>query len=97
MEVEGGNIRDMKMKNSRKAAAFINLGLLFIALFFINVLVNSSLGGLRRYTYFDLTEDKRFSLTEGTDRILQKMTEKIENSNEGVEGDFEQGGIFIQV
>lgn len=97
MEVEGGNIRDMKMKNSRKAAAFINLGLLFVALFFINVLVNSSLGGLRRYTYFDLTEDKRFSLTEGTDRILQKMTEKIENSNEGVEGDFEQGGIFIQV
>ena len=80
----------MKLKNSRKAAAILNLGLLFIALFFINILVNSSLGGLRSYTYFDLTEDKRFSLTEGTDRILEKMSEKIENSNEGIEGDFEQ-------
>ena len=85
------------MKNSRKATAFLNLGLLFIALFFINILVNSSLGGLRRFTYFDLTEDKRFSLTEGTEQILGKMVEKIEKSNSEVEGDFEQGGIFIQV
>ncbi len=87
----------MKMKQSRKITAFINLGLLLIVLFFVNVLVNSSLGGLRRYTFFDLTEDKRFSLTPGTEFILEKMTERIENSNAGVDGDFEQGGIFIQV
>lgn len=87
----------MKMKQSRKITAFINLGLLLIVLFFVNVLVNSSLGGLRRYTFFDLTEDKRFSLTPGTELILEKMTERIENSNAGVDGDFEQGGIFIQV
>ena len=87
----------MKMKQSRKITAFINLGLLLIVLFFVNVLVNSSLGGLRRYTFFDLTEDKRFSLTPGTEFILEKMTERIENSNAGVDGDFEQGGIFVQV
>lgn len=87
----------MKMKQSRKITAFINLGLLLIVLFFVNVLVNSSLGGLRRYTFFDLTEDKRFSLTPGTELILEKMTERIENSNAGVDGDFEQGGIFVQV
>ena len=87
----------MKMKQSRKITAFINLGLLLIILFFVNVLVNSSLGGLRRYTFFDLTEDKRFSLTPGTELILEKMTERIENSNSGVDGDFEQGGIFVQV
>lgn len=85
------------MKQSRKITAFINLGLLLIVLFFVNVLVNSSLGGLRRYTFFDLTEDKRFSLTPGTEFILEKMTERIENSNAGVDGDFEQGGIFVQV
>ncbi len=85
------------MKQSRKITAFINLGLLLIVLFFVNVLVNSSLGGLRRYTFFDLTEDKRFSLTPGTELILEKMTERIENSNAGVDGDFEQGGIFVQV
>lgn len=87
----------MKMKQSRKITAFINLGLLLIILFFVNVLVNSSLGGLRRYTFFDLTEDKRFSLTPGTELILEKMTERIENSNAGVDGNFEQGGIFVQV
>lgn len=87
----------MKMKQSRKITAFINLGLLLIVLFFVNVLVNSSLGGLRRYTFFDLTEDKRFSLTPGTELILEKMTERVENSNAGVDGDFEQGGIFVQV
>lgn len=87
----------MKMKQSRKINAYINLGLLLIVLFFVNVLVNSSLGGLRRYTFFDLTEDKRFSLTPGTELILEKMTERIENSNAGVDGDFEQGGIFVQV
>ena len=87
----------MKMKQSRKITAVINLGLLLIVLFFVNVLVNSSLGGLRRYTFFDLTEDKRFSLTPGTEFILEKMTERIENSNAGVDGDFEQGGIFVQV
>lgn len=85
------------MKQSRKINAYINLGLLLIVLFFVNVLVNSSLGGLRRYTFFDLTEDKRFSLTPGTELILEKMTERIENSNAGVDGDFEQGGIFVQV
>lgn len=85
------------MKQSRKITAFINLGLLLIVLFFVNVLVNSSLGGLRRYTFFDLTEDKRFSLTPGTELILEKMTERVENSNAGVDGDFEQGGIFVQV
>ncbi len=87
----------MKMKQSRKITAFINLGLLLIVLFFVNVLVNSSLGGLRRYTFFDLTEDKRFSLTPGTELILEKMTQRIETSNAGVDGDFEQGGIFVQV
>ena len=94
---DDGKFEKMKAKNTRKTTAFINLALLFVVLFFLNILVNSNLGGLRRYSYLDLTEDKRYSLTDGTNTILEKMVDRIENSNEGTEGDFEQGGIFIQV
>lgn len=64
-------------KNNRKAQSLIQVGLFIGILIFINVLANIRINGKSFYTYFDLTEEKRFSLTEGTENLLSELEEEI--------------------
>jgi len=55
----------------------IRIILLIGILIFINVLANSRIGGQALYGYLDLTEEKRFSLTNGTRVLLRNLDDVV--------------------
>ena len=59
------------MVKSRKIQSLVNLGLLIGILVFVNILGNYF------YNHIDLTEDKRFTLTQPTKKLLSELDEVV--------------------
>jgi len=66
-----------KQRNIRKIQSLVQLGLFAGILLFINVLANARIGGQAMYTYLDMTEEKRFTLTDPTVRLLEGLDEVV--------------------
>jgi ABC-2 type transport system permease protein len=64
-------------KNSKKAQSLLQLGLILGIIIFINILGNARLGGKAMYTYFDLTEEKRYTLTKPTNELLEELDDVV--------------------
>lgn len=70
--------------------------MLFVGiLLFINILANARFGGRSLYTYFDLTEEKRFTLTQGTQNLLAELDDVV-YVNILLEGEFPAGFKRLQ-
>lgn len=66
-----------KKKNSKKSQSLIQLVLFAGILLFLNILANARIGGKAMYTYFDLTEEKRYTLTEPTENLLEDLDDVV--------------------
>ena len=60
-----------------KVQTLINLGLLAVILVLVNILANARFGDRAMYGYIDLTEDKRFTLTQGTKQLVRNLDEVV--------------------
>ena len=61
------------LEQKHRIQSWIQLALAVLLLVIINVLANSRLGGVRLYTAVDLTEDRRFTLTDNTVEQLSAL------------------------
>lgn len=61
----------MNKKNNKRTQSFINLGLVIGIALFMNIL------GSLFYNYYDMTEEKRFTLTDPTRELLQNLDEVV--------------------
>ena len=79
-------------KQSKRAQSLIQLGLIIGILIIINIL-----GGWK-FSYFDLTEDKRFSLTKPTKDLIKELNKTDERVSIEVylEGEFPAGFKRLQ-
>lgn len=66
----------MDRSNHRRQAILI-VGIALIAVVLINVLANSRFGDFSLYGQLDLTEEKRFTLTPATERLLESLDEIV--------------------
>lgn len=82
-------------KSSRRFQSLIQLGLFIGIILFINILANVRFGNTALYTTLDLTEEGRFTLTEGTRNLLQDLDEVV-YVNILLEGDFPAGFKRLQ-
>lgn len=62
---------------SRKYQALLQVALAVALLLIVNVLANSRIGGRPLYGALDLTEEKRFTLTNGTKELLNDLEEVV--------------------
>ena len=65
------------LEQKQRLQSLLQFLLAVALLIVINVLANARLGGTRLYGALDLTEDKRFTLTENTVEQLSKLEEPI--------------------
>ncbi|WP_373550398.1 gliding motility-associated ABC transporter substrate-binding protein GldG [Haliscomenobacter sp.] len=65
------------MSKSKKTQSLIQMGLFLGIVVFINILANARLGNFALYRSFDLTEEKRFTLTDGTKNLLRNLDEVV--------------------
>lgn len=65
------------MSKSKKTQSLVQMGLFLGIVIFINILANARLGSLALYRSFDLTEEKRFTLTDGTKKLLRNLDEVV--------------------
>ena len=65
------------MSKSKKTQSLLQMGLFLGIVVFINILANARLGNFALYRSFDLTEDKRFTLTNGTKNLLRNLDEVV--------------------
>lgn len=65
------------MSKSKKTQSLLQMGLFLGIVIFINILANARLGSLALYRSFDLTEEKRFTLTDGTKQLLRNLDEVV--------------------
>ncbi|WP_168797417.1 gliding motility-associated ABC transporter substrate-binding protein GldG [Neolewinella litorea] len=65
------------LEQKHRLQSIIQLVLAVALLVVINVLANARLGGMRLYGAIDLTEDKRFTLTESTREQLSALPEPV--------------------
>jgi ABC-2 type transport system permease protein len=66
------------MTNKKKhIQSFIQLGLFLGVIILVNILANIRIGTTPLYTYFDLTEDKRYSLTDPTRTLLRNLDDVV--------------------
>lgn len=84
-----------KKKTNRKMQSLIQLGLIVGIIFFINILANARFGDFTLYHSFDLTEEKRYTLTDGTQNLLEELDEVVYVSVL-LEGDFPAGFKRLQ-
>ena len=84
-----------KNKNSKKVQSLIQLGLFVGIVVFLNILANARFGGKGLYTYLDMTEEKRFTLTNGTKNLLTDLDEVV-YINVLLEGEFPAGFKRLQ-
>ncbi|MCB0553181.1 MAG: gliding motility-associated ABC transporter substrate-binding protein GldG [Phaeodactylibacter sp.] len=66
-----------KKKNSKKIQSLIQLGLLLGIVLFLNILANARINGRAMYTYLDMTEEKRFTLTDASRRLLKDLDDVV--------------------
>lgn len=64
-------------RNNRKTQSLIQVALMIGILIFINIMANIRIGGRSFYSHLDLTEEKRFSFTEGTEKLLEDLNNEI--------------------
>ncbi len=60
-----------------KVQTLVNLGLLIVVVVLANILANARFGDRAMYGHVDLTEEKRFTLTQGTRRLLREVDEVV--------------------
>ncbi len=65
------------MQKNKKLQSFIQFGLILGILILINILANVRVGNQPMYTYLDLTEDKRYSLTQPTRNLLRGLDDVV--------------------
>ncbi|RME98512.1 MAG: gliding motility-associated ABC transporter substrate-binding protein GldG [Bacteroidetes bacterium] len=79
----------------RQTQLIIQAGLAFLVLLLINVIGNSRLGGRPLYTAWDLTEEGKYTLTKGVQRLLEAQEDVI-FVRVLLEGDFPAGFKRLQ-
>jgi ABC-2 type transport system permease protein len=67
----------VNMSKSKKTQSLLQMGLFLGIVVFINILANARLGNFALYRSFDLTEEKRFTLTDGTKNLLRNLDEVV--------------------
>ncbi|WP_157974238.1 gliding motility-associated ABC transporter substrate-binding protein GldG [Lewinella sp. IMCC34183] len=65
------------LERKHRIQSLIQFALAVVLLVAVNVLANARLGGTRLYGALDLTEDKRFTLTESTRDQLSRLREPV--------------------
>jgi ABC-2 type transport system permease protein len=60
-----------------KVQSLTQLGLLTVAVILINILANARFGDKAMYGHIDLTEEKRFTLTQGTKQLVRDLDEVV--------------------
>ncbi|MBP8239189.1 MAG: gliding motility-associated ABC transporter substrate-binding protein GldG, partial [Saprospiraceae bacterium] len=60
-----------------KVQSLTQLGLLTVAVILINILANARFGDKAMYGRIDLTEEKRFTLTTGTKKLLREVDDVV--------------------
>lgn len=78
-----------------KVQTLTNLGLLVVVIVLVNILANARFGDRAMYGYIDLTEDKRFTLTQGTKQLVRELDEVV-FVRVLLEGDFPAGFKRLQ-
>ena len=71
------NMTKEKHKTNRRTQSLLNLGLFAGLVIFINILANARFGNTSLYGYLDLTEEKRFTLTDQTKNLLRDLDEVV--------------------
>lgn len=64
-------------KYSKQVQSFIQLGLFIGVVIFLNILANARIGGRPLYTKIDLTEEKRFTLTDATQELIREVDDVV--------------------
>lgn len=67
----------VSMSKSKKTQSLLQMGLFLGIVIFINILANARLGNFGLYRSFDLTEEKRFTLTNGTKQLLRNLDDVV--------------------
>lgn len=83
------------MKKNNKIKAGLQVLLVLGILIFINIIANMRVRNKSLYSYIDLTEDQRYSLTPGTQKLLNDLDEVI-YVRVLLEGDFPAGFKRLQ-
>jgi gliding-associated putative ABC transporter substrate-binding component GldG len=65
-------------QTNKKTQSLIQLALFAGIVVLLNVLANARIGGRSLYAVLDLTEDKHFTLTEGTKNLLRNLDEVVD-------------------
>ena len=65
------------MSSNKKRQSLLQMGLFLGIVVFVNILANARLGNFALYRTVDLTEEKRFTLTEGTKNLLRELDEVV--------------------
>jgi ABC-2 type transport system permease protein len=65
------------MQRTKKAQSLIQLALFAGIVIFLNILANARLGDRSLYGAIDLSEDKRFTLTQGSKNLLRNLDEVV--------------------
>lgn len=66
-----------QLERKHRTQSLIQFGLALALLIIINVLANARIGGTSLYGALDLTEDKRFTLTDNTAEQLENLEERL--------------------
>ncbi|MEL6143035.1 MAG: Gldg family protein, partial [Bacteroidota bacterium] len=66
---------NIEAKNRIKS--FVQFGLVIAVLILVNLLANSRIGGRSFYAAWDLTEDKRYTLSENTAKQIENLDEVL--------------------
>ena len=67
----------VNMSKSKKTQSLLQMGLFLGIVVFINILANARLGNFALYRNFDLTEEKRFTMTGSTKKLLRNLDEIV--------------------
>lgn len=81
--------------NNRKSQSLLQLALFAGILLFVNILANVRIGNFALYNYLDLTEEKRFTLTNATRNLLGGLDDVV-YVNVMLEGEFPAGFKRLQ-
>ncbi len=67
----------VKKETQNRVRSLVQFGLVLAALLLFNLVANSRFGNWSMYTAWDLTEEKRFTLTDNTRRQLENIKEVV--------------------
>lgn len=84
-----------KKKQNKKTQSLLQLGLFAGVVIFLNILANARIGDQPLYTYWDMTEEKRYTLTRPTRDLLQSLDDVV-TVKVLLEGEFPAGFKRLQ-